>query len=210
MKKLLISILTILCLCTSTTLARDAGDGEHDKDPIDPTTANKELLPIDYGISTMNDDYRNHMRMQLHSSAATLRTTPMGTRITIIPNGSTFEINYFMKDMQSDGYRWVNAYYYMNNTNVNGYAQYDPVVMYPYGHYDTGGYTNMRLDSSAARIRSSIMGNVLTVAPAGADIKTTRFTVELQSDGYRWNEGEYGGYKGFYQYDPEVMYPWDR
>lgn len=157
----------------------------------------------------MNDDYRNHMRMQLHSSAATLRTSPMGTQIVIIPNGQTFEINYFMRTMQSDGYRWVNAYYNMNNTNVNGYAQYDPVVMYPYGYYLDDGFTNMRLDSSAARIRSLILGEILTVAPVGSDIRTINFLPELQSDGYRWNKGIYGGYEGFYQYDPAVMYPWD-
>lgn len=212
MKKILLTIMAFICLVstTSTALARDAGDGEHDKDPIDPTVANKEMMPTNYGVMPMNDDGRINMRMQLHSSAATLRSSPMGSKILIIPNGGNFEINYFMKEMQSDGYRWVNAYYYTNGTNINGYAQYDPVVMYPYGSYSAGAYTNMHLDSSAARIRNDVMGTVLTVAPVGSNIKTTDFTVELQSDGYRWNRGEYNGHKGMYQYDPAVMYPWDR
>lgn len=190
-------------------LARDAGDGEHDKDPIDPSKTNKSMLPINYGISTMADDSRVHMRMQLHSSAATLRTSPMGSKIVVIPNGSTFEINKFQSAMRSDGYRWVEAYYWMNNNNQFGYCQYDPVVMYPYGYYDIGAFTNMRLDSSAARIRNDVMGAIIITVPVGQNIKTTNFFAELQSDGYRWNSGSYSGHEGYYQYDPAVMYPYD-
>lgn len=92
------------------------------------------------------------------------------------------------------------------NEEVEGTFQYDPAVMMPIGKPETRKY-KMKLHGSAARLRSSIRGTILTTVPNYNDIEIIEFINGKQSNGYQWCYNEYNGIRGYFQYDPTVMYP---
>ena len=65
----------------------------------------------------------------------------------------------------------------------------------------------MRLHGSAARLRKTIRGEVVTTVPNGSDIVIWEFVEGKQSDGYQWCYGRYGSNYGYFQYDSAVMFP---
>lgn len=156
------------------------------KDPIDPEPTGK-------------------CTMKLFGSAAYLRDKEVtGEPQITIPNGTEFDVVGLYSWEASDGYRWGYGKY----NGKEGYFQYDPAVMMPYGNnLDTLNY-KMRLFNSAARIRSKVVdGQILTTVPNGNDITIIQFGKIIESDGYQWFQGSFNGVTGFLQYDPAVMFP---
>lgn len=142
-------------------------------------------------------------KMHLISSAANLRADVVnGTIKTTIPNGTTFDVVGLYSWNASDGYKWG----YGKWNGYEGYFQYDPAVMRPTGNVEGLNY-KMRLFGSAARIRDSIMGTILTTVPNYNDIVIDAFIDALASDGYQWCRGHFGSTYGYFQYDPAVMFP---
>lgn len=147
-------------------------------------------------------DKSNICFMHLTGSAARLRADVVnGNILTTIPNGTTFEIVGLYSWNASDGYKWGWGKY----NGVEGYFQYDPAVMNPVG-YGLKSF-KMRLTGSAARLRSTIQGTILTTVPNGSTIQIDEFIDGKQSDGYQWCYGHYNGTYGYFQYDPAVMFP---
>ena len=83
----------------------------------------------DYNVMHLRGVPIDYSQMFLFSSAATIRKTIQGDRITVVPNGKSFTVLEYYDTVQSDGYRWMKVDY---EGNI-GYAQYDPAVMRPSG-----------------------------------------------------------------------------
>ena len=148
----------------------------------------------------------NSINMKLDSSAAAIRESVRGTWIISVPSGNYINlVDFFNLTIQSDGYQWAFGVGYKNGVGYQGYFQYDPDVMHPVG--TPSDYVQMFLYSSAAAIRSTIQGTVLTVIPNGSSFTVLGFLDSIQSDGYRCMEVIGNGYTGYAQYDPEVMRP---
>lgn len=142
-------------------------------------------------------------RMKLTGSAARLRSDiPKGNIQTTIPNGTIFSIVGLYSWKAPDGYRWGWGEY----NGYAGYFQYDPAVMNPVGLVSAANY-KMILTGSAARLRKTIRGEVITTVPNGNTIQILEFIDGKQSDGYQWCRGSYNGQSGYFQYDPAVMFP---
>ncbi|MEA5026171.1 MAG: hypothetical protein VB012_00785 [Erysipelotrichaceae bacterium] len=145
--------------------------------------------------------------MKLNSSAAALRQSVRGTWIVTINSGNYLDfVDFFSLSIQSEGYQWATGTGIKNGTSYSGYFQYDPDVMYLVG--SPNDYVQMFLFSSAAAIRSTIQGTVLTVIPNGSSFTVLSFDNIVQSDGYRWMEVTGNVYTGYAQYDPAVMRPY--
>ena len=159
------------------------------------------IIVTNYSVPPAGDK-SNICFMHLTSSAARLRADVVnGNILTTIPNGTTFEVVGLYSWNASDGYKWGWGKY----NGVEGYFQYDPAVMNPVG-YGLKSF-KMRLTGSAARLRSTIQGTILTTVPNGSTIQIDEFIDGKQSDGYQWCYGHYNGTYGYFQYDPTVMYP---
>ena len=153
------------------------------------------------------------MKMVLTGSSAAIRESAYAPDYKIIvPNGRAIEIDDFYS-WTRDGYRWCWGTY----DGVTGAFQYDPAVMHPEGSVgsSTMPAIMMKLESSAARIRISQVGDILTTAPQGASLQIDEFNDSVASDGYRWARVRYQPngnnsitYAGWIQYDPAVMYPY--
>lgn len=142
------------------------------------------------------------MKMYLTGSAARIRNDVQGTVLTTVANGGNIEIQDFYDWKAGDGYRWC----WGTGNGVTGAFQYDPAVMHPVGTSNRG-LLFMKLTGSAARIRKTVQGTVLTTVPNGNEILITEFLSNKASDGYYWCKGQYGSTVGYFQYDPEVMFP---
>lgn len=144
-----------------------------------------------------------NFKMDLTASSARLRTQEIyGSVKTTVPKGQSIKIIGLYGWTAGDGYRWAWGKY----NGVDGAFQYDPAVMMPVGRPIIGEY-KMKLHGSAARLRSSIRGSILKTVPNYNDIQIIEFINGKQSDGYQWCYGEHNGTKGYFQYDPKVMYP---
>ena len=144
-------------------------------------------------------------RMHFYGSSGRIRDDiPNGNTQIIIPNNSYIEVANLYSWTASDGYRWGWGTY----AGVTGYFQYDPAVMHPVGKVPHNWY-RMVLTGSAAAIRKSVLGVVETVVPNGQNITIEEFLPSLAADGYYWCKGSWGNHRGYFQFDPEVMYPTD-
>ena len=141
--------------------------------------------------------------MKLTGSAARLRSDVVNGSIkTTVPVGQQIEVIGLYSWNASDGYKWG----YGRWNGYEGYFQFDPYVMNPVGHPSFETY-KMHLFGSAARIRSSIMGTILTTVDNYNDIYIDQFIDGKQSDGYQWCRGHFNGVYGYFQFDPAVMFP---
>lgn len=141
--------------------------------------------------------------MKLTGSAARLRKDVVnGQTNIIIPNGTTFKVVGLYSWKASDNFRWGWGEY----NGYSGYFQYDPAVMNPVGNVENLNY-KMILIGSAARLRKTIRGEVITTVPNGNTIQILEFIDGKQSDGYQWCKGSFNGTIGYFQYDPAVMFP---
>ena len=145
----------------------------------------------------------NSVKMVLTGSAARLRNDVQGTVLVTAPNGSSIQVQDFYDWKASDQYRWCWGSY----GGYNGAFQYDPAVMHPEGT-TSRGLLKMKLEKSAARLRSAVQGTVLLTVPVGGEIYITEFLSGKASDGYYWCRGTYNGTSGYFQYDPAVMFPY--
>lgn len=144
----------------------------------------------------------NSVKMVLTGSAARIRNDVQGSVLVTVPNGGEIQVQDFYDWKATDNYRWCWGSY----GGYNGAFQYDPAVMHPVG--TTGrGLLKMRLEKSAARLRSSVQGTVLITVPNGSEIVITEFLPSKASDNYYWCVGSYNGTTGYFQYDPAVMFP---
>ncbi len=54
------------------------------------------------------------------------------------------------------------------------------------------------LTETAAIIRSSVQGKILTIVPKGQSMTILEFLKYEASDGYYWCRGAYGGFTGYF------------
>lgn len=156
---------------------------------------------LGFVIPPMGDDGKVYMK--LTGSAAHLRSDVVNGSIkTTVPLGQQIEVIGLYSWNASDNYKWG----YGKWNGYEGYFQYDPYVMNPVG-YPTFEKYKMRLFGSAARIRSSIQGAILTTVDNYNDIYIDQFIDGKQSDGYQWCQGHFNETYGYFQYDPAVMFP---
>lgn len=146
------------------------------------------------------------VQMLLDDSAARIRDNVQGNVLSTQKQKSWINVKDFYDWKASDNYRWC-----WGNTGINGKIegafQYDPKVMHPVG-VSNSGLLKMKLFGSAARLRTSVQGSVNITVPNGEEIIITEFLPEKASDGYYWCKGLYNGISGYFQYDPDVMFPY--
>ena len=145
----------------------------------------------------------NVFSMRVRSGVVDLLTTEVtGNKITTVPTGSMINIVGLYGWKAGDGYRWAWGKY----RNFEGAFKYDPKRMTPEGD-PTSNY-KMILFGSAARLRKyPVNGGVNYTVPKGHYINILSFLSDIKSDGYQWCRGKFGNYEGYFQYDPNVMYP---
>ncbi len=145
---------------------------------------------------------KTDIMMVLTKSGARLRENVVSGDIkTIIPNGSQFEVLELFNKKEKDGYRWGIGSY----SGIVGYFQFDPIVMHPIGR--TSESYSMVLESTPARLRESIQGDVIIIMPEKSSVIIEEFLSDIAIDGFRWCKGDFYGKKGYFQYDPMYMYP---
>lgn len=142
-----------------------------------------------------------YLRMRVNAGTVELKTDVVsGNVITGITAGNSFNVIGLYSWNAPDGYKWGYGKY----NNSEGFFRYNPNIMNPVGV--CAGY-KMKLHGSAARIRSSVLGTILTTVPNGGEIQILEFLSSKASDGYYWCRGIGNGVQGYFQYDPAVMYP---
>ncbi|MEG0177055.1 MAG: N-acetylmuramoyl-L-alanine amidase [Anaerorhabdus sp.] len=147
-------------------------------------------------------DPKPSIKMILTGSGARLRENVVsGSVKETVPNGSQFDVLEFLGNKEVDGYRWGIGCY----NGITGYFQYDPQVMHAIGK--TYGSVSMVLESTPARLRENVQGNVILVMPEKSSVIIDEFLSDIASDGFRWCKGDFFGKKGYFQYDPLFMYP---
>ena len=73
---------------------------------------------------------------------------------------------------------------------------------------DKQGICFMKLFNSAARLRDNVVdGTIKTTIPNGTTFEVIGLYSWKAKDGYRWGYGKWNGIEGYFQYDPNVMYP---
>lgn len=143
------------------------------------------------------------IQILLTNSDARLRNNVVNGDIkTTIPNGSTFDVIGLYSWKAQDGYRWG----YGSWNGIDGYFQYDPYVMNPIGSSPDDSY-KMIITQIGANLRNTIRGEVSLTVPVNESIIIDTFIDGKQLDGYQWCFGHYKNIYGYFQYDPNNMFP---
>lgn len=155
-----------------------------------------------YTFKTVNSrTVSSNFIMQVTGGIVELKTDVVnGSVNTHVPNGNAFQIIGLYSWIAADGYKWGYGKYNGNE----GFFRYDPAIMHPVGpclNY------KMILFGSAARIRATVQGTILTTVSNGGTIQILEFLPSKASDGYYWCKGIGNGVEGYFQYDPAVMFP---
>ncbi len=126
---------------------------------------------------------------------------PKGPKMIDIYVGGKFNIIDLYKWKASDDYRWGWASF----NGKQGYLKYDPSKIFLFGKPKKT--LHMVLEKSPAWLREFPLGKKIKLVDINKRILVLEIPYKISSDGYRWCKGLYNGTVGYFQYDPDVMYP---